>query len=213
LLKAQWQEKNVLWNGEIVNLKPGEFITGRHKMADNVGMTERQVRTRLKLLEKSGFLTIRTTKRYSIITVNNWNIYQGKEISDHVNDQQATNRRPTGDHIQEGKEDKEGKEKIYIPVHEAITYLNKATEKQFRENSRKTISLIKARINDGYSLNDMQIVIDKKVKQWKHDEKMDKFLRPETLFGNKFESYLNESDKILGKNQKAIEGFLERTSK
>ena len=51
--------------------------------------------------------------------------------------------------------------------------------------------LIKARLNEGYTINDFKAVIDKKAEEWKDDPKMAQYLRPETLFGTKFESYLN----------------------
>ena len=49
-------------------------------------------------------------------------------------------------------------------------------------------------MNEGYKLNDFIVVIDKKYDEWKETE-FEKFLRPETLFGIKFESYLNQSAK------------------
>lgn len=52
-----------------------------------------------------------------------------------------------------------------------------------------------ARVNEGFNLEDFKKVIDTKVKSWKGDNKMSAFLRPNTLFGNKFESYLNETIK------------------
>jgi len=63
--------------------------------------------------------------------------------------------------------------------------------------SSAPITKIKARLNDGYSLDDFKKVIDIKTLKWKSDPKMSDYLRPETLFGNKFESYLNE--KIISK--------------
>jgi len=45
-------------------------------------------------------------------------------------------------------------------------------------------------VNDGYKLEDFQTVISKKCAEWKGTD-MEKYLRPETLFGTKFESYLN----------------------
>jgi len=47
-------------------------------------------------------------------------------------------------------------------------------------------------VNDGFTLEDFKTVIDKKCADWLNDAKMCKFLRPETLFGPKFEGYLNE---------------------
>jgi uncharacterized phage protein (TIGR02220 family) len=74
---------------------------------------------------------------------------------------------------------------------EVIDYLNEKAETQYRSSSAKTKSLIQARVNDGFTLDDFKKVIDKKVSEWKNTE-MAKFIRPETLFGTKFESYLNQ---------------------
>lgn len=73
-----------------------------------------------------------------------------------------------------------------------IDYLNDATGKHFRHNTDKTKKLIKARIREGFTVDDFKRVIDTKTKQWSKDKKMKIYLRPETLFGSKFEAYLNE---------------------
>jgi len=77
-------------------------------------------------------------------------------------------------------------------VIEVIDYLNTTCGTSYKENTKKTNELIRARLNEGFSLDDFKTVIYKKAKQWKDDPKMCKFLRPETLFGTKFEGYLNE---------------------
>ena len=78
------------------------------------------------------------------------------------------------------------------PFSEIVEYLNEKAETQYRASSKKTQSLIKARINEGFTLEDFKTVIDKKTTEWKSDNKMNQYLRPETLFGTKFESYLNQ---------------------
>lgn len=74
-----------------------------------------------------------------------------------------------------------------------IDYLNSKTGKKYKASTKSTRSLINARIKDGFTLDDFKKVIDNKIRDWAHDPKMSKFIRPETLFGTKFESYLNES--------------------
>lgn len=78
------------------------------------------------------------------------------------------------------------------PYQEIIDYLNEKAGKRFKVND-KTKAHINARVNDGYTLPDFRAVIEKKVAEWKGTE-MDKFLRPETLFGTKFEGYLNQNE-------------------
>lgn len=87
---------------------------------------------------------------------------------------------------------------------EIIDYLNEATGARYRSSTPKTRKLIQARFNEGFSIDDFKIVIDKKTRAWMNDEKMQKFLRPETLFGTKFEGYLNEQEtyKLQGNKQK-----------
>ena len=81
---------------------------------------------------------------------------------------------------------------IYSSV---IDYLNEKTERtgkdRYSSTSTKTKTLIKARLKEKYELEDFKIVIDKKCKEWLGTD-MEKYLRPETLFGNKFESYLKQ---------------------
>ena len=81
---------------------------------------------------------------------------------------------------------------IYSSV---IDYLNEKTERTGKEKysstSPKTQTLIKARLREKYELEDFKTVIDKKCKEWLGTD-MEKYLRPETLFGNKFESYLKQ---------------------
>lgn len=77
------------------------------------------------------------------------------------------------------------------PYAEILDYLNEVCGTHYRIGE-KTKSLIRARLNEGFELNDFKAVIDTKAAEWLKDPKMAKFLRPETLFGTKFEGYLNQ---------------------
>ena len=72
-----------------------------------------------------------------------------------------------------------------------VDYLNQQANTKYKSTSKKTQSLIKARVNDGFTVDDFKQVIDNKVAEWKGGE-MEKYIRPETIFGSKFESYLNQ---------------------
>lgn len=74
---------------------------------------------------------------------------------------------------------------------EIVSYLNKKAGTKYRPSTPKTQALIRARESEGFSLDDFKIVIDKKCAEWIGDERMEQYLRPETLFGTKFEAYLN----------------------
>lgn len=80
----------------------------------------------------------------------------------------------------------------YEDVSEIVDYLNLKTNTSYKANSDKTRTLIKARMNEGFTVDDFKTVIDKKVLLWGKDINMQQYLRPITLFGTKFESYLNE---------------------
>ena len=86
----------------------------------------------------------------------------------------------------------ESQKQEQIPYAEIIAYLNKKACTHYRANSKATQRLIKARWNEGFKTEDFQKVIDVKTYEWLNDANMCKYLRPETLFGTKFEGYLNE---------------------
>ena len=103
--------------------------------------------------------------------------------------------------IKEEKYKKE--EKCEIPYVEIIDYLNLKTKSHYKYNTNKTRDCIKARWREGFRLEDFKKVIDNKSKEWLGDPKYENYLRPETLFGNKFEGYLNSKStrRYLGNKQ------------
>lgn len=87
-------------------------------------------------------------------------------------------------------EKKKNKE-LWIP----IVYLNQVANKRYKFVD-KTKKFLLARFNEGYTLEDFKQVIDVKTEEWKDNPEFFKYLRPETLFGSKFDSYLNQKPKI-----------------
>ena len=79
-----------------------------------------------------------------------------------------------------------------IPYQEIVDYLNMKANTNYKHTSKKTQDLIKARWREGFDLTHFQQVIDIKASQWIDNTEMSGYLRPITLFGTKFESYLNE---------------------
>lgn len=77
------------------------------------------------------------------------------------------------------------------PYQEVVEYLNQKTGKNFKHTSKVTQRHIRARLAEGFTVSDFKQVIDNKCNDWLRDQKMKEYLRPETLFGTKFESYLN----------------------
>lgn len=74
-----------------------------------------------------------------------------------------------------------------------IDYLNKRAGKKYSVKTKKTAQLIHKLLDNGFTVEDFERVIDIKCKQWLNNEKMNQYLRPRTLFSEKFEDYLNEA--------------------
>lgn len=100
---------------------------------------------------------------------------------------------------EERKKTKEKEGDTYIkeidgfPYSEIIEYLNNKVGSNYRTDSKEIIKLINQRLEEGFTKEDFFIVIDKKYKEWNGTE-YSKYLRPKTLFGDKFESYLNQPE-------------------
>lgn len=99
---------------------------------------------------------------------------------------------------------------LFEKIKEIIDYMNGKIGANYRYETNSTQKHITARLKEGYTLEDFQTVIDKKTAEWKGTD-MEKYLRPETLFGQKFESYLNArtSKQEAGKKDNVLE-YLER---
>jgi len=181
-------------------------------ISKETGYTEESVRKLLDRFEKK-LKVARYSKKTKELLVLNWYKYnwtsspkvraciekelktvKNKEFIEFINTVCIPYIYPMYTHTQEEqeKEQEEEQEKnnyIYISV---IDYLNQKTSKNFKSTSQKTQKLIHARVKEGFTLEDFQKVIDIKTSQWINSKEMSKYLRPETLFGTKFEGYLNE---------------------
>ena len=98
------------------------------------------------------------------------------------------------------------KEIDIIPYKEVIDYLNEKAGTKYKHTTSKTKTLIKARYEEGFELDDFKNVIDKKVNTWLNTD-MSKYLRPETLFGTKFEGYLNEMQVNENRSNNVMEKY------
>ena len=78
-----------------------------------------------------------------------------------------------------------------------INYLNSKVGVMYKVSNTKTINLVRARLKEGFTIEDFKTVIDKKVRSWKGTS-FEQYLTPFTLFGDKFEVYLNQN--ILKEN-------------
>lgn len=114
---------------------------------------------------------------------------KAKQLASHTDTDTDTDNK---EHILSGKPDR-----AHIPFQEIIDHLNKTTGKDFQWQTRAHQRHISARWSEGHRLDDFKCVIEHKASEWSgktasDGTPMDKYLRPETLFGTKFESYLNE---------------------
>ena len=91
---------------------------------------------------------------------------------------------------------------------EIVNYLNEVCGTKYRHTTKATQRHINARLNEGFTLDQFKQVIDIKASQWLDDPKMSIYLRPETLFGTKFESYLNEPKPHKEKEIKKYGNFI-----
>ena len=87
-----------------------------------------------------------------------------------------------------------------IPYKEIVAYLNGKTNKKYKHTTGKTRRFIEARWNEDFKLDDFKKVIDIKTSEWLGTSQ-EKYLRPETLFGTKFEGYLNQEVQPSGLDQ------------
>lgn len=198
LLVATHKDLPTMYGGKKIILHPGQLVTGRKKISKATGVNESKVKRILNLFESDQQIDQRKERYGTLISINAWNEYQ---LCDQQNDQQVTNEWPTSDQrvttIQEDKNKRtqEVKKDIYSQeCSDIVSFLNEMCGTSYRASSKKTKDLIHARLNEGFTVEDFRTVIYRKGKQWMNDPKMCKFLRPETLFSNKFEGYLNEKD-------------------
>lgn len=96
LMKANHEEKEFLWNGKIIKLNRGQFVTGRLKLAKETGIEQSKVERILNLFETEQQIEQQKTSKYRLITILKYDKYQH-------NEQQMNNKRTTNEHKQELK--------------------------------------------------------------------------------------------------------------
>lgn len=95
LLKASYKEFDAIVGFQRVRLMPGQFIFGLRKASEETGLTIQEIRTVLNFLKKAGNLTVKTTNKYSVISIINWVIYQCDEFGNNTQ-----NNKPLTNHQQ-----------------------------------------------------------------------------------------------------------------
>lgn len=187
---------------EGITVHRGQVVTSRKSLATELKLSEREIRTALTHLKTTNDIAIETTTKFSIITVNSFDDYQGATNT-------STNERPSSD--QRATTPKELKNNKYIvssEIAEIVAYLNDKLGTRYKPTTANTKKHITARLNEGYTVSDFRAVIDSKVQEWR-DTEYRKYLRPDTLFGAKFESYLNTAENSGGNKQGGIAQFMD----
>lgn len=159
------------------------------------------ISTILKWLEKQNMITIdrgKGNRQYTLITLLNWDLYQS--VNGEGNRKVTDNGEGKKQLTDINKNDKEGSknDKEQIPYAAIVDHLNSKTGKNYKPTARKTKELIRARWNEGYSIEDFHKVIDVCSQKWKgktfsNGVYGDEYLRPSTLFNGKFDERLNWS--------------------
>ena len=191
-----WRQLNKYCNYDtgIAGYTVSQLVVNSDKRAT---LTTQKVRTILKKFEKEGYIqfvssgskgkesTLKITIKQQLFNNNATNKTEELQQIEGNEQQQSNNNVTTL------SKKKEKNKYIYSEV---IDYLNIKAGTSYRVNTKNTQSLINARIAEGYTIEDFKTVIDIKCKSWIGTE-WEKYLRPQTLFGSKFENYLNENKK------------------
>lgn len=206
LLMASHKEKSWEWQSKKFKLREGQFITSLSSIAKKCGdgISIKNVRTALVRFEKLEFLANESTKTGRLITILNWHVYQSKdELTGKGIDKEVAKVGQRG-----GKEvatinNVNNDNNVTNIIKTIVDFLNETVNAKYKHTSKKTQTLIKARLKEGFTVEDFKTVITKKAKQWLGNTEFEQYLRPETLFGTKFESYLN--GKEFEKQQQGID--------
>lgn len=195
LLKASHKEFDAIIGLQVVHLMPGQYIFGLRKASSETGLTIREIRTILDFLRKAGNLTIKTTNKFSVISIINWHIYQTEDSkNDTLNDKPLANK---GQHTKT-KEHKN--KKTPENIFSQISFLKeKYSDQNLIKQCFKAISQTRKsnRIFDSVKLNILQ--------QW------DKYPADQVIAGIRI--YLEKNYAAEGRDEKYLLGIIRRNSK
>ena len=141
LVNAQYQDSS--YKG--IEVKRGQLITGRKKLAEQLEMSEQQIRTCLDHLQATNEITIKPTNKYSVITIEKYGLYQGdddgnNQQNNQQSNQRATNKQPTNNHNKRNKEIKNIRNKeIYIYSGQFLSALDEF--KKMRKSIKKPLTI------------------------------------------------------------------------
>lgn len=166
-----------------------------------LNLTTQKVRTILKKFKKEGYVkfitsgskgkesTLELTIKQQLFNNNATNKSEQLQRVEKLDNSNLTTKQQQSNNTTKKKE--KDNNNIYSLV---IDYLNRKASTNYRASTKNTQGFINARVREGYTVEDFKKVIDSKSKEWLNTD-FEKYLRPATLFGTKFENYLNEANK------------------
>lgn len=196
-----WQQR-----GE---LRDGYFYSTIENVKDSTTLSAKRQRSALNALKDAGIVDVKLAglpaKRYMRINEKQLaqillnNDSESGEASCAETDELGTPKRQGNNNKNKSNKNSNNQE-IYIAV---LDYLNTKAKTNYKASSKATQQHINARLAEGYKVEDFKMVIDKKCAEWLGGD-FEKYLRPSTLFGSKFEQYLNGKQQTRGRNGVAV---------
>lgn len=184
--------------------KDGYCYASNKYLADLFKETERNISTKIKRLEEKKYISIKYERSGTVITNREIRLIK-KSTAVEKNINGAVEKNFQENNISISNNTSINNKEIYKEI---IDYLNLKLNTHYKDTTPKTQSLINARLKEGFNVDDFKKVIDTKYDDWYRDKKMFTYLRPETLFSNKFENYLNQR-KEQGDSREEILKYLE----
>ena len=192
IMMANHEDNKILLGQELILVKKGSRITSIRKLKEKWKWSNTKVTTFLKILKDDGMIDYKSDTKKTLITIVNYEDYQDTEKKKrHRNATETPRKRHESTQTIINNNDNNYNNKDIVEI---VDYLNQVCTTNYRSSSKKTQSLINARKKEGFTVQDFKTVIDKKNKEWSGNKEMQQYLRPETLFGTKFESYLNQKE-------------------
>ena len=217
LMCVNYEDKRILFDKKMMIVRKGQLVTSIRKLATRWGCSKERVAKTLKLFEMDDMITIDKDNRRTLLTVVNYEVYQNTRdtnedtIEDTDKDTGRDANSPQHKNIKNIKDIKEKKTNTYADqITQIFDYLNEKTGKHYTGRSDAQKKYIVARLKEGYTVEEFKRVIDNKCAAWLRDPERCVYLRPETLFGTKFETYLNDTETKAQKAQREKDELHER---
>ena len=215
ILMANHEEKKMPLNGDIIQIKRGQMFTSYRSLSERWGWGIGRVKRFLKMLEQDEMITTKSSKNGTLLTLVNYSNFQNVRndngtITEHKRNDNGTITERNNNINNDNNENNDNKTRYGAEISEIISYLNEKTGRKYTGRSKSTVKSITARLKEGFTVEEFKQVIDNKVAAWARDAKMCQFLRPETLFDGRFETYLNDTETKAQKAQREKDELHER---